>query len=120
MPNITKIKAQDEEKTPPSSAQVKSPKKKTEKPKKTDKKPGKIRKIFRIILTPLRLLFRPLAPLGRYIRNSWREIRQVHWPNRKLTWKMTLAVLAYTALFVVIVTLLDVLFNFIFNKLIGA
>lgn len=65
------------------------------------------------------ILFRPFCALGRYIRDSWREIRQVRWPSRKATWKMVFAVLIYTALFVVIIMLLDVLFQFIFNKILG-
>lgn len=63
------------------------------------------------------LLFRPFVGLGRYLRDSWREIRQVRWPNRKATWKMTLAVLVYCALFMVFLTLLDVFFTFIFDLL---
>ena len=63
------------------------------------------------------ILFRPFKALGRYMHESWQEIRQVRWPSRKATWKMVLAVLAYTALFVVLITLLDVLFSFIFNNI---
>ena len=65
------------------------------------------------------ILFRPFAAFGRYMRDSWRELRQVRWPNRKATWKMVLAVVIYTAVFVVIIVLLDLLFTFIFNKLLG-
>lgn len=63
------------------------------------------------------LLARPFVALGRYLRDSWREIRQVRWPNRKATWKMTLAVLVYVALFMIFLTLLDVFFTFIFDLL---
>ncbi len=63
------------------------------------------------------LLFRPFVALGRYLRDSWREIRQVRWPNRKATWKMTLAVLVYCAIFMVFLLLLDALFTFIFDLL---
>ncbi len=63
------------------------------------------------------ILFRPFVAFGRYLRNSWREIRQVRWPNRKATWKMTLAVLVYCVLFVIFLTLLDVFFTFIFDLL---
>ena len=63
------------------------------------------------------ILFRPFVAFGRYLRDSWREIRQVRWPNRKATWKMTLAVLVYAALFMVFLTLLDVFFTFIFDLL---
>lgn len=63
------------------------------------------------------ILARPFVALGRYLRNSWRELRQVRWPNRKATWKMTLAVLAYCAIFIVFIMLLDALFTFIFDLL---
>ena len=61
------------------------------------------------------VLARPFVRFGRYLRDSWREIRQVRWPNRKATWKMTLAVLVYVALFMVILVLLDAFFTFIFD-----
>ena len=63
------------------------------------------------------ILVRPFVRLGRYLRDSWREIRQVRWPNRKATWKMTLAVLVYVALFMIFLTLIDMLFTFIFDLL---
>ena len=65
------------------------------------------------------ILFRPFVYLGRYIRDSWRELRQVRWPNRKATWKMVLAVLVYTALFVVLISLLDLFFTWLFNLILG-
>lgn len=63
------------------------------------------------------LLARPFVALGRYLRDSWRELRQVRWPNRKATWKMTLAVLVYCAIFIIFIMLLDALFTFIFDLL---
>jgi preprotein translocase SecE subunit len=65
------------------------------------------------------ILFRPFCAFGRYLRDSWRELRQVRWPNRKATWKMVLAVVIYTAIFVVIIVLLDMLFSFIFKQILG-
>ncbi len=65
------------------------------------------------------ILFRPFVYLGRYIRDSWRELRQVRWPNRKATWKMVLAVLAYTALFIVFISLLDLFFTWLSNLILG-
>lgn len=65
------------------------------------------------------LLARPFVALGRYLRDSWRELRQVRWPNRKATWKMTLAVLIYCAIFIVFIVLLDTFFTFIFKTLLG-
>ncbi len=66
------------------------------------------------------ILFRPFIALGHYLRDSWRELRQVHWPSRKATWQMLIAVILYAALFMVLITLFDLfftwLFNLIFNK----
>lgn len=64
------------------------------------------------------ILARPFVALGRYIRDSWREIRRVRWPNRKATWKMTGAVLAYCAVFMVFIVLLDSFFTWLFSLII--
>ena len=121
MAKITRIKASDgpskeEKSTEPTITRKKVvvKDKKTEKTKKvaekkakkeTKKKDGK--KTF--------ILFRPFVAFGRYLRDSWREIRQVRWPNRKATWKMVLAVLVYTALFIIIISLLDLFFTWLFS-----
>jgi preprotein translocase SecE subunit len=83
--------------------------KKAKKAEKKSQKSGK--KVF--------ILFRPFVALGRYLRDSWKEIRQVRWPNRKATWKMVFAVFVYTALFMVIILLLDLFFRFIFGLILG-
>ena len=64
------------------------------------------------------ILFRPFKALFGYIHDAWKEIRQVRWPSRKATWKMVLAVLVYTALFVVLITLLDMFFSWLFGNII--
>ena len=91
---------------------------------KADKKQKKSRKTDKnTIEKPLKevfLLARPFVAFGRYLRDSWREIRQVRWPGRKLTWKMTFAVLVYCAIFIFFIVLLDTFFTFIFNLLINA
>ena len=61
------------------------------------------------------ILIRPFVCLGRYIRDSWRELRKVRWPNRKATWKMVVAVLVYTLIFVIFISLLDLFFSWLFN-----
>lgn len=91
---------------------------------KTDKKqPKKIKKTeTQSDKKPLKSVFilaRPFVALGRYLRDSWRELRMVRWPNRKATWKMTLAVLVYCAIFIVFIVLLDLFFTFIFNLIFG-
>ncbi|MBR6505636.1 preprotein translocase subunit SecE [Candidatus Saccharibacteria bacterium] len=83
--------------------------KKAKKAEKKSQKSGK--KVF--------ILFRPFVALGRYLRDSWKEIRQVRWPNRKATWKMVFAVFVYTAFFMVIILLLDLFFRFIFGLILG-
>ena len=65
------------------------------------------------------ILIRPFVAFGRYIKESWREIRQGRWPNRKATWKMVFAVIIYTALFVLIITLLDIFFAWLSNLILG-
>ena len=65
------------------------------------------------------ILIRPFAAIIRYIKESWYELRQVRWPNRKTTWKMVLAVLVYTALFVAIISLLDLFFSWLFGLILG-
>ena len=64
-------------------------------------------------------LFIPFIALGRYIRDSFRELRQVRWPNRKETWKLTFAVIGYVAIAAICLGLLDALLKLAFNKLIG-
>ena len=96
--NITKITTKTKTKT--AKAKIKTKANTPEKP---------LKQVF--------ILARPFVALGRYLRNSWRELRQVRWPNRKATWKMTLAVLVYCAIFIVFIMLLDALFTFIFDLL---
>jgi len=61
----------------------------------------------------------PLRAIGGYFAGAWYELRQVHWPNRRATWNMTLALIAFTAFFVVIILLLDSLFQYLFNLILG-
>ena len=54
-----------------------------------------------------------------YFRGSFQEIRQVRWPNRKETWKMTLSVIVYVIILAVAIMLLDALLQLIFSKMLG-
>ena len=109
--NITKITAKSRPQAT-AAADPTKPKTKTAKAKiktKTNTPEKPLKQVF--------ILARPFVALGRYLRNSWRELHQVRWPNRKATWKMTLAVLVYCAIFIVFIMLLDALFTFIFDLL---
>ena len=106
-PTETKTKAQAKQQAKLAKTKAKAAKAKIKTKSNTPEKP--LKQVF--------ILARPFVALGRYLRNSWRELRQVRWPNRKATWKMTLAVLVYCAIFIVFIMLLDALFTFIFDLL---
>lgn len=58
-----------------------------------------------------------LSALGGYFKGAWAELKQVRWPTRKATWGMTLAVLIFTAFFVVLIILLDTGFGWLFEQI---
>ena len=135
MAKITRFMAQDPSKPQPKTKKVtpksntkpkakpntkpstKTPKTTDTKVKQATKSPLKPAKPLKKALTPLAFLGKPFIKLGRYLKNSWREIRQVRWPNRKTTWKMTFAVLLYTAFFILLILVLDIFFSFVFNNI---
>jgi preprotein translocase SecE subunit len=53
----------------------------------------------------LRWIGRILWP--RYFRNAFKELRQVTWPTRRETWKLTFAVLIFAIVFGAMVTITD-------------
>ncbi len=123
---ITRIKANDSKNTEVNAEPAITRKKvviKDKKQEKTDKKEAKkaekeAKKAENTGKKKPFILFRPFCAIGRYLRDSWHEIRQVRWPNRKTTWKMVLAVIIYTAIFLVGILLLDLFFQFIFSLII--
>lgn len=127
MAKITRIKASDSPKKEDESSEPtitrkkvvvkdkKSEKTKRDKLKKAEKQIGKSKSTEK---KPF-ILFRPFVALFRYLHNSWLELRQVRWPNRKATWKMVLAVLVYCLIFVVIISLLDLFFGWLFKLILG-
>lgn len=58
---------------------------------------------------PVRFVFRWLGRilLPRYFRNAYRELKQVTWPSRRETWKLTFAVLIFATVFGFLVTITD-------------
>jgi preprotein translocase SecE subunit len=63
--------------------------------------------------------FAPFIAIGRYFKGSWYELRQVRWPDRRATWSLTVAVLLFTAFFIVLIVSLDALFKFVFQQILG-
>ena len=128
MAKITRIKASDGPSKKESDSEPAITRKKVAvKDKKTEKaKREKIKKAEKAVVKGTKkdekkpfILIRPFVALFRYLHDSWLELRQVRWPNRKATWKMVLAVLVYTALFMVVIALLDLLFSKLFNLILG-
>lgn len=109
----TAVAAKTAGKAPEKASDAKTTSKITQKSAKKSKKSGTEKPLKEVFI-----LARPFVALGRYIRDSWREIRRVRWPNRKATWKMTGAVLAYCAVFMVFIVLLDSFFTWFFSLVI--
>jgi preprotein translocase SecE subunit len=120
MPNITKIKSKDNHSNNPAAKKHRKKSKPKIAPKATKTAPKTTKPVSKkpnLLIKILRTPFIPFRPIARYIKASWQEIRQVRWPNRKLTWKMTFAVIVYTAVFIIFIATLDALFTFVFNNL---
>lgn len=94
-----------------------------------------IRRTARRVSAPLRILrplgkpfqARPVRRVGRavgivlwprFFRNAWEELRQVSWPTRKETWRLTLAVFIFAAVFGSIVAATDYGLDKLFRALI--
>lgn len=61
----------------------------------------------------------PFVRFGQYVKGAWHELKQVRWPTRSATWSMTVAVLLFSAAFVVFITLLDAGFNWLFELILN-
>ena len=99
---------------------------------KPEKKKGVLRLALRYVGAPFRWIGRKLAKLGRfkvfkvlgrifwptYFRNSWKELKQVTWPNRRETWQLTLAVIIFSIIFGVIIAVVDFGLDKLFRQLI--
>lgn len=103
---------------------------------KPDKSSGIVRMTLGYIAWPFRWLGRQIAKLGKflgkfkffrivgkilwptYFRESWKELRQVTWPNRRETWQLTLAVIIFAIIFGLLVAAVDYGLDKVFRKLI--
>ncbi len=63
-----------------------------------------------------RIIGRILWP--KYFRNSWREIKQVTWPSRRDTWKLTFAVLVFALAFGVAAAGVDYVLNEVIKRIV--
>lgn len=65
-----------------------------------------------------KILNKRVRLMPKFLINSWNEIRQVVWPNRRETWRLTFAVLIFSLIFGISVSLLDVGLDKIFKEVI--
>lgn len=61
----------------------------------------------------------PLRAVRSYFVGAWQELKQVRWPDRRSTWAMTGALIAFTVVFVIIILLIDYGFSWLFKLIIG-
>lgn len=109
--NITRITASDD-----STKKEKAPKKKNvAENKSAAKKKNEISKSAK----PRKNNKGFFKKLGNYFKGSWQELKKVQWPDRKATWSLTIAVLVFTAFFMVVILLIDILFQELFNILLA-
>lgn len=59
----------------------------------------------------------PFKALANYFKGAWVELKQVRWPSRAATWQLTLAVILFTAIFAILILLLDAGFNQLFEQI---
>lgn len=57
--------------------------------------------------------------IGGYFKGAWQELRVVRWPTRQATWSLTLAVILFSAFFVLLILALDAFFKYLFQLIIG-
>lgn len=89
------------------------------------RKPRKIFAPFRALGRVLRKIeaFPPVHILGlvivpRYLRNAWRELKMVTWPNRKESLRLTSAVIVFAAVFGLLIAATDYGLDKVFKKVI--
>jgi len=87
-------------------------------PDKKQPTPKKTKKPIRADKPAPFFLLRPIFAIGRYFRDSWRELRQVRWTNRRATWMLTLAVIIFCVLFAAVIMVVDWIFNWVVQEVV--
>jgi preprotein translocase SecE subunit len=102
-----------------------------------NEKPKRVRRAASVVAKPFSKVKVPSNPVTRafgkvfkaigkaikwivpsYFVNSWREVRQVTWPNRRETWRLTGAVFIFAIVFGALVSGVDKVLDEIFRKVI--
>lgn len=71
--------------------------------------------VWKIIRKPVRIIGLILLP--KYIRNSWKELKLVTWPNWRTSRKLTSAVIVFAVIFGVVVAIVDLFFDKLFRNI---
>lgn len=95
--NVTRVKAKDDKKIIKKQPEIAQKKKAVATSEAGEVKQGFLKRFFG------------------YFKGSWHELKQVRWPNRRATWGMTAALLIFTALFVLLILVTDILWENLFK-----
>ena len=57
--------------------------------------------------------------LRNYLTAAWAELGKVTWPTRRQAWRLTLMVIAFSAVFAIFLGALDYIFSGLLQKLIS-
>lgn len=77
------------------------------------------RRVIRLLVWPFKLFGRFLRwIIPSYFIKSWRELRQVNWPNRRETLRLTLAVFIFALVFGALVAGVDWVLQEVFKRVI--
>jgi preprotein translocase SecE subunit len=92
-------------------------------PKKPKSRRFSLMRGFGIVFRPLGPIWRPLKRVllwltPRYFISSWKEVKQVTWPSRRETLRLTLAVFIFAAAFGVVVYFVDIGLDKLFKKVV--
>ena len=83
------------------------------------KKPAKAEEQEQLSEKQSRVRRKPLRALKEYFVGAWYELRQVRWPDRPTSLKMTGTLLVFTAFMTLVIVLLDALFRYLFELMLG-
>lgn len=87
----------------------------------TPRKRGVVGLTLYYISWPFRMIGRGIKKVGHYIvpgyfKKSWEELKQVTWPSWSNTFKLTLAVIIFSVVFGVFITVVDYGLDKVFRK----
>ncbi len=57
------------------------------------------------------------VPMPGYLRSALDELKQVQWPSRRQSWRLTFAVIVFSAFFGILIVLADIVFKLIAERI---